>query len=77
MKSPFIKWTLAAGLAGSAFGLTYATQPSTVQHVQAISTMYSTTDHLNIRTGPSKKYRVVGQFNENDAIQVLRSYATT
>lgn len=39
--------------------------------------MYSTTDHLNIRTGPSKKYRVVGQFNENDAIQVLRSYATT
>ena len=77
MTSKWVKWTLAAGLAGSAFGLTYAAQPSTVQHAQAISTMYSTTDHLNIRTGPSKKYRVVGQFNENDAIQVLRSYTTT
>lgn len=72
MKWP--KWLLAATMTASTFGITYAAQPAEVEQAQAATTMYSQVDHLNIRTGPSTKYRVVGQFNTNDKIKVLKSY---
>lgn len=69
-----LKGLLAVSMSASAFGLTYATQPSQVEQAQAATTRYAQVDHLNIRTGPSTKYRVVGQFHTNDKVSVLKSY---
>lgn len=70
----WLKGLLAVGMSASAFGLTYAAQPAQVEQAQAATTMYSHANNLNIRTGPSTKYRVVGQFDQNDKINVLKSY---
>lgn len=74
MKSALLKWTMAVGMATSAFGLTYAAQPTQMDEAYAATTMYSQVDNLNIRTGPSTKYRSIGQFDTNDKIKVLKSY---
>ena len=72
-----LKGLLAVSMSASAFGLTYAAQPSQVEQAQATTTRYVQVDHLNIRTGPSTKYRVVGQFDKNDKVNVIKSYNST
>lgn len=73
----FSKWLVAATLTTSAFGLSYtAAAPSSVTQAQAASVMYSQVDYLNIRTSPSTKAKVVGQYYKNSKVNVLKSYSS-
>lgn len=75
MKSKLLKCLLAASMTASAFGMTYAAQPAEVHQAQAAAkTMYSQVDGLNIRASASTKGKIVGKFNTNDKIKVLKTY---
>ncbi len=78
MKSKLVKWTLAASLATSAFGLGAVASPSSnVEVAQAAYTMFSITDGVNVRSGPGTGYRVLGQLTFNDPISVISKYNST
>lgn len=75
MKSKLVKWTLAASLATSAFGLGVVASPITnVEVAQAAYTMFSITDGVNVRSGPGTDYRILGKLTFNDPISVISKY---
>lgn len=66
-----VTWLLAAGMSASVFGLTYATQPSQVEQAQAATMRYAQVDYLNIRSGPTTKYRIVGKVMSGKEVYII------
>lgn len=74
MKSSVVKWTLIASLATSAFGMGVTAPHAQLETAQAVTTVFSMTSGVNVRSGPGTNYRVLGQLTFNDPLTVVRKY---
>lgn len=55
------------------FGVPYVITRPTVTRPPAVKVMYVTASALNIRTGPSTRFRVVGRYKKGDTVGVVKN----